>query len=138
MFSASNVTLKMGYVNLVSSWNTSMPFNTIIYDRKFVDLLMGAISGKRSSSVLTKKQTDFVKGMYLLFWIPPLDKEAIVCLQLTQFIFVFRQHPLYCAWEILPVVWCATPNMFADMMRKCRSGDSKTAKNRRRYYEKNF
>lgn len=89
MFPATNITLKLGYVNLIQAWNTSMPFSTIIYDRKFVDLLMGAVSGKRPTSVMNKRQKDFVQGMFLEIWllhIPRLPINTIFLLSTASFI----------------------------------------------------
>lgn len=40
-----------------------MPFSTIIYDRKYVALLMGAVTRKRPASILSQRQKNFVQGM---------------------------------------------------------------------------
>lgn len=69
-FPASHIKLKVGFVSLLKSWNDTPPFNTILYDSKFVTLLYKAVCGKNSD--ISNNQRKFIHGiedLYKIAWL---------------------------------------------------------------------
>lgn len=66
-FEEYNVALKMGIVRLLAEWNKSDTNSSILYDSKFVQLLIVAIfsDDEIMNSNMDKKKMKFIKGDFL-------------------------------------------------------------------------
>lgn len=52
-------------MEVIMAWNTTSPFNSILYDSKFVSLLMQAVFDKKEvkEGTMGKKEKKFIQGM---------------------------------------------------------------------------
>lgn len=64
---ALGISLKYSIVKTLIGWNTQPVFNNILYDGKFVALLLTFITGKKNlqNNHLPKEQSRFIRGMNL-------------------------------------------------------------------------
>lgn len=56
--------VKISFAQMIITWNTEVPFNSILYDSKFVDLMLVAIIGKDRliNNQYSKNEMRFIKG----------------------------------------------------------------------------
>lgn len=68
-FSSYGVTMKISMVKMIKYWNQYPPFNTILYDRRFVGLLLTKVIGKENLANLdnSKKKVKFVQGNTIVY-----------------------------------------------------------------------
>lgn len=74
---ALGICLKYSIVKTLIGWNTQPVFNNILYDGKFVALLLTFITGKENlqNNHLPKEQSRFIRGMYLCIDIVILSQK---------------------------------------------------------------
>lgn len=66
---APNIILKYSIVKTIIGWNTQPHFSSILYDEKFVALLLNFVVGKNNliADVLPKEQMRFIRGTFFCF-----------------------------------------------------------------------
>lgn len=63
-FPESGISIKLGVIQLIMDWRQSSAASSILYDRKFVAILMSSIIGDSyvKAGKLDKKKINFIKG----------------------------------------------------------------------------